>query len=245
MQVRLYVPPVADGLPLAGSTDSITCTVTSKTDPSLNFTETVTLTVKTLESFETTLLDDDGLDVGPASQARDVNVDTGERIDLILLIENTGNALLDLTIRVNPELTTWTIQVSHASDTGSREINLEILPGQSGQATITVQVPEVAERNDENKLVIKTSQDISNFVINETKLVVKDEIGLEISSPDDGSFGVTPNGDFSSTKVQIENTGNSQISIEWTNSIAPDGWEVGFAAPQLTSGLGKLQNLKS
>ena len=231
MQVRLYVPPVADGLPLAGSTDSVTCTVTSKTDPSLNFSETVTLTVKTLESFETTLLDDDQLDVGPASYAKDVNVDTGERINLTLLIENTGNALLDLTIRVNPELTTWTIQVSHASETGSREVDLEILPGQSGQVTITVQVPEVAERNDENKLVIKTSQDISNFIINETKLVVKDEIGLEISSPDDGSFGVTPNGDFSSTKVQIENTGNSQISIEWTNSIAPDGWEVGFAAP--------------
>lgn len=29
----------------------------------------------------------------------------------------------------------------------------------------------------------------------------------------------------------IENTGNSQISIVWSNSLAPDGWEVGFASP--------------
>ena len=29
----------------------------------------------------------------------------------------------------------------------------------------------------------------------------------------------------------IENTGNSQIGLEWTNSLPLDGWEVGFAAP--------------
>ena len=95
MQVRLYVPPVAEGLPAAGSTDSITCSVTSQTDLSLNITETVTLTVKALESFSTDLIDDEGRGVGPASYARDVNVDTGERLNLSLLIENTGNAPLD------------------------------------------------------------------------------------------------------------------------------------------------------
>ena len=125
------------------------------------------------------------------------------------MIENTGNALLDLTIRVNPELTTWTMKlVMHQKLVVGKLIWK--LPGQSGQVTITVQIT-VAERNDENKLVIKTSQDISNFIINETKLVVKDEIGLEISSPDDGSFGVT-DGDFSSTKVQIENTGIHKLA---------------------------------
>ena len=53
--------------PAAGSTDSITCSVTSEADPSLNISETVTLTVKSLESFATNLLDDTGIDVGPAS----------------------------------------------------------------------------------------------------------------------------------------------------------------------------------
>ena len=29
----------------------------------------------------------------------------------------------------------------------------------------------------------------------------------------------------------IENTGNSQVSVDWSNSLPPDGWEVGFADP--------------
>ena len=230
MQVRLYVPPVADGLPAAGSTDSVTCSVTSEADPSLNISETVTLTVRPLESFATNLLDDSGIDVGPASYARDVNVDTGERLNLTLMIENTGNALLDLTVRVNPELTTWTIQVSHESNTANREVDLQILPGQSDQVRFEILVSPVAERNDENRLVIKTSQDVSNFIINETTLVVKDEIGLDISG-DLTSLNASPNGDFTYTTLMIENTGNSQISIDWSNSLPPDGWEVGFASP--------------
>ena len=231
MQVRLYVPPVAEGLPAAGSTDSVTCSVTSEADPSLNISETVTLTVRPLESFATNLLDDSGIDVGPASYARDVNVDTGERLNLTLLIENTGNAPLDLTVRVNPELTSWTIQVSHGSTTDNREVDLQILPGQSDQVRFEILVSPVAERNDENRLVIKTSQDVSNFIINETTLVVKDEIGLDITSQGISSLSALPNGDFTYTTLMIENTGNSQVSVDWSNSLPPDGWEVGFADP--------------
>ena len=231
MQVRLYVPPVAEGLPPAGSTDSVTCSVTSETDPSLNISETVVLTVKALESFSTNLLDDNGIDVGPASYSRDVNVDTGERVNLTLLIENTGNAPLDLTVRVNPELTTWTIQVSHESSVNNREVSLAIQPGQSDQVMFAILVSQVAERNDENRLVIKTSQDLSNFIINETTLIVKDEIGLEISDPENGVIEAGPTGQFSYTTLVIENTGNSQVSVEWSNSLPPDGWEVGFVDP--------------
>ena len=231
MEVRLYVPPVSNGTPAAGSTDSIMCSVTSKTDQSLNYTVTVVFTVKALEAFTTDLIDDEGIGVGPASYARDVNVDTGERLNLSLLIVNTGNSPLDLTIRVNPELTTWTIQVRSESETESREVGVEISPGQSTEVEIEVLVSPVAARNDENKLVIKTSQDLSNFVINETTLVVKDDIGLQISPPENGTLDVVSNGELVYTTLIIENTGNSQISIDWTNSLPPDGWEVGFASP--------------
>ena len=243
MQVRLYVPPVADGLPAAGSTDSVTCSVTSQTDLSLNITETVTLEVKALESFSTNLMDNEGIDVGPASYARDVGVDTGERLKLSLLIENTGNSLLDLTVRINPELTTWTIQVSTDSQTNNREVTLEILPGQSGIVEFDILVSPVAERNDENKLVIKTSQDVSNFKINETKLVVEDEIGLLISPPVNGTLDVLSDGRFSHSTMAIENTGNSQISLEWTYSLPPDGWEVGYASPPTILGPRETSNL--
>ena len=96
-----------------------------------------------------------------------------------------GNAPLDLTVRINPELTTWTIQVRTDTQTNNREVTIQILPGQSGEVEFEVIVSPVAERNDENRLVIKTSQDLSNFIINETTLVVKDEIGLMISPPAD------------------------------------------------------------
>ncbi len=234
MQVRLYVPPVADGLPPAGSTDSVSCSVTSQTDETLNITETVTLTVKALEDFTTELLDDEGEHVGPASYAKDVNVDTGERLNLTLNIENTGNAPLDLTVRVNPELTSWTIQVRTESETDNREVEISIQPGQSGVVFFEILVSPVAERNDENRLVIKTSQDVSNFIINETTLVVKDEIGLMIGSTENGNLNVVPSGDFYYTTLDIENTGNSQVSVNWSNSLPPDGWEVGFASPPTT-----------
>ena len=231
MQVRLYVPPVADGLPAAGSTDSITCSVTSEADPSLNISETVTLTVKSLESFDTNLIDDSGLGIGPAAYARTVNVDTGERLNITLEVENTGNADLNLTVRVSPELTTWTIQVSCGLQTENREVDVNIMPGQSSVVRFEVLVSPVAARNDENHLVIKTSQDQSNFLINETTLVVKDEIGLNFITEDDFSLNTVVNGEFTYNSLTIENSGNSGINLVWSNSIAPDGWEIGFADP--------------
>jgi len=231
MQVRLYVPPVANGIPAAGSSDTITCSVTSELDPSLNISETVTLTVKALESFATNLIDDTGLGVGPATYARSINVDTGERLTLTLEIDNTGNTDLDLTVRINPELTTWTIQVTHESEVQSREVEVSIEPGESAEIQFEVLVSPVAVRNDENHLVIKTSQDLSNFIINETTLVVKDEIGLNFLTTTDFSLTTNVNGEFTSTSILIENSGNSGINLVWSNSLAPDGWEIGFADP--------------
>ena len=230
MQVRLYVPPVSEGLPAAGSTDSITCSVTSETDPSLNISETVVLTVKTLELFDTDLYDDMGIAVGPAANSRDINVDTAERLNLTLNIENTGNADLDLSVRISPERTDWTILVTHGDQTETREVNVIIPPGESSDVRFEILVSPVAERNDENNLVIKISQDQSNFVINETKLVVKDEISLEITSEFE-FMSTFANGNFKNNNLTIKNTGNSRISVNLTNSLAPDGWEIGFSKP--------------
>jgi uncharacterized membrane protein len=231
MQVRLYVPPVSNGIPAAGSSDTITCSVTSELDPSLNISETVTLTVKAQESFATNLIDDSGLGVGPAAYARNINVDTGERLNITLDIINTGNADLDLTILISTELTTWTKQISHESQVNGREIGVSITPGESAEVRIEVLVSPVAVRNDENRLVIKTSQDPSNFIINETTLIVKDEIGLNFLTSDDYSLTTKSNGEFTYTSFLIENSGNSAISLVWTNSLAPDGWEIGFSNP--------------
>ena len=66
--------------------------------------------------------------------------------------------------------------------------------------------------------------------------MVKDEIGLMISPPADRTLHATPNGEFTYTTMVVENTGNSIISLDWSNSLPPDGWEVGFAAPPTVLG---------
>ena len=231
MQVRLYVPIVVDGGPVAGSTDSVTCYVTSEEDPELNISETVTLTVKALEAFETNLIDHRGNIIGPSSIAKDVNVETAERFNLTLQIDNTGNANLNLTVRISPELTTWTLQVHHDDNTESREIDFSLDPGESTSVRIEVVVSPVAARNDENHLSIKTSESPSNFIINETTMVVKDQLSMSIIGENGNYFDVNVNGEFSYNNFKVENIGNSPISITWSNSIAPDGWEIGFAGP--------------
>ena len=55
MSVRVFVPLVSDGSPAAGETDTVTCYVTSMTDPLMNFTESVTITVLAQESFDVDL----------------------------------------------------------------------------------------------------------------------------------------------------------------------------------------------
>ena len=197
----------------------------------MNISETVLLTVKALESFETHLFDQRGVPIGPSSIAKDVNVENSERLNLTLEIQNTGNAPLDLNIRVSPELTTWTLQVHHDGLTESREVGVNLQPGQQSSIKIEVLVSPVAERNDENHLSIKTSQSPSNFIINQTTMVVRDELSLSITNDNGNQLDVNVNGDFSYTTLKIENTGNSPISIAWSNSIAPDGWEIGFTNP--------------
>ena len=57
MTIRVFVPLVADGVPSAGDTDTVTCYVTSFTDASMNFTESVVITVLAQESFDVHLED--------------------------------------------------------------------------------------------------------------------------------------------------------------------------------------------
>ena len=229
MQVRLYVPPVADGIPSAGSTDTISCSVTSSEDLSLNITETVTLTVMALESFETELFDDHGQKIGPAAYAREVAVDNSERLNLTLEIENKGNTALDLTVRISPEQTNWAIQVIEGSQSESREVDVQIDPGSQASVRFDILVSPVAVLDDTNRLVIKTSQDQSNFLVNETTLVVKDELAVELNSTDGNLFNVEMADDWSKKEFTITNNGNSVTSLNWSHSLGPDGWQIGFS----------------
>ena len=87
MPVRIFVPPVSQGSPAAGFTDTVECFVTSSTDPTLNYSQTVSIAVEELSDY-TTNLQKSGLDVGTNLQVNDVLIDSGEEITLDYFVIN-------------------------------------------------------------------------------------------------------------------------------------------------------------
>ena len=230
MSVRVYVPLVANGLPAAGDTDTVTCYVTSLTDASMNFTETVTITVLAQESFDVHLKDDDG-PVGPNHLASDVAVDSGEQVHMNMTVENTGNIEIDLDVSILPDNPQWAIQVSHGDDQDSRRISLKLGPGQTTDVQFIFGVPLTAEEGDSNGFTIRTERSQSNFRQNITTLVVKDELGVRLTPPDNKRIDTVIADSFSYGEFVVRNTGNTNLGLEWTHGLAPDGWSVGFVNP--------------
>jgi hypothetical protein len=66
---------------------------------------------------------------------------------------------------------------------------------------------------------------------NETTLVVKDELSIELDASNSDTFPVMVDGEWNYFEFTIENTGNALVTLSWDHSIAPDGWQVGFANP--------------
>ena len=230
MSVRVYVPLVANGLPAAGDTDTVTCYVTSLTDASMNFTETVTITVLAQESFDVHLKDDDG-PVGPNHLASDVAVDSGEQVHMNMTVENTGNIEIDLDVSILPDNPQWAIQVSHGDEQDSRRISLKLGPGQTTDVQFIFGVPLTAEEGDSNGFTIRTERSQSNFRQNITTLVVKDELGVRLTPPDNNRIDTVIADSFSYGEFVVRNTGNTNLGLEWTHGLAPDGWSVGFVNP--------------
>jgi len=230
MSIRVFVPLVAEGVPSAGDTDTVTCYVTSLTDPSMNFTESVTITVLPQESFDVHLMDDDG-PVGPNQLAPDIAVDSGEQVHLNMTIENTGNIGIDLDVSVLPDNPQWAIQISHADEQDSRRISLTLGPGQSSNVRLIFGVPLTAEEGDSNGFTIRTERTLSNFRQNITTLVVKDELGVLLTPPVGNHIDTVISDVFSYGEFVVKNTGNTNLVLNWTHGLAPDGWSVGFANP--------------
>ena len=101
MPVRIFVPEVSQGSPLSGFQDTIECFVTSSTDPTLNYSQLVTVEVDEL-SLYTTNLERNGMDVGTNLEVRDIMIDSGEEVTLDYHIINLGNVDITLDVVVNP-----------------------------------------------------------------------------------------------------------------------------------------------
>ena len=196
----------------------------------MNFTETVTITVLAQESFDVHLKDDDG-PVGPNHLASDVAVDSGEQVHMNMTVENTGNIEIDLDVSILPDNPQWAIQVSHGDDQDSRRISLKLGPGQTTDVQFIFGVPLTAEEGDSNGFTIRTERSQSNFRQNITTLVVKDELGVRLTPPDNNRIDTIIAEAFSYGEFVVRNTGNTNLGLEWTHGLAPDGWSVGFVNP--------------
>lgn len=232
MPIRIFVPPVAQGLPLAGATDSVTCWVTSLTDPSMNHTEVVSIEVLPQRSFKTDLYDDYG-PIGPSALADDIAVDGGQQIHLNLTLENTGNLDIDLDVSIQPADPMWAIQVSLEEQSDTRRVSLTLTPGQSKVVHFVLGVPLVAVEGDSNTYTIRTERTAQDFKSNTTKLVVGDELGIDLRGPQSGTVETVISSLFSFAEFAVENTGNTGLALEWSHGLAPDGWTIGYANPTL------------
>ena len=230
IKIDLFVPPVANGMPLTGSTDIVTCFVTSSTDPSLNFSESATVTVLPQQSFKADLYDDLGA-IGPSSRNREVLVDSGEQVSMNLTVENTGNTDLALEVKIQPSNPTWPIQVLLDQQADARKVLLDLAPGQSVSVLFTLGVPGVAEEGDTNNFIIRTELSAQVFVSNTTVLKVRDELSLQLSGPEGDVIQTSLASTFSYGSFNVTNTGNAPLNLGWSNGLAPDGWVVGFANP--------------
>ncbi len=230
MSIRVIVPLVANGVPSAGDTDTVTCYVTSMTDPSMNFTESVTITVLAQESFEVHLMDDDGR-VGPNHLSPDIAVDSGQKVHMNMSVENTGNIAIDLDVSVLPDNPQWAIQVSHDGLNDTRTVSFILGPGQETIVHFIFAVPMTAEENDANSFTIRTERSLSNFRQNITRLVVRDELGIQLTPPLNSHIDTSIASTFSYGEFMVKNTGNTNLVLNWTHGLAPDGWDVGFANP--------------
>ena len=230
IKIDLFVPPVVNGVPLTGSTDTVTCVVTSSTDTSLNFSESAIITVLPQQSFSADLYDSIG-PIGPASKNREVLVDSGEQVSMNLTVENTGNTDLDLSVKIQPSNPTWPIQVMYEDQADARQVLLELAPGETVSVNFVLGVPGVAEEGETNNFVIRTELSAQVFVSNTTVLKVRDELSLSLTGPEDGVIETTLSSVFSYGSFNVTNTGNAPLTLAWSNGLAPDGWVVGFANP--------------
>ncbi len=230
MYIRIFVPPVSNGVPVSGSTDTVTCWVNSQNDAEMNFTQSVDVLVLPQESFEGDLYDDLG-PIGPSAINRNCMVDTGEQVSLNLTVENTGNTAIDLDVIIQPSNPLWPIQVKYQDQLDSRQISLILAGGEITTVNFVLGVPPVAEEGETNNFVIRTELNAQQFISNTTVLKVKDDLSMELTGPESGVIETVISSDFSFGEFNVTNTGNAALTLNWSNGLAPDGWTVGFANP--------------
>ena len=160
MPVRIFVPPVSQGSPAAGYTDTVECFVTSSTDLELNYSQTVSVVVDELSEY-TTNLQTSGQDVGTNLQVNDILIDSGEEITLDYQIINLGNIDISLDVIVQPSNPSWYADLVYGGLYYNNEVPVTISAGQTETVQIIIASPESSLEGEFN--LLNNKAEVSNF----------------------------------------------------------------------------------
>ena len=230
MDVNVFIPSIVNGEPLAGSTDQVTCVVTSPTDPTLNRVEIVDVAVSELEAFRSDLYGPNGA-VGPGALALPVFANTGELVYFNHTIQNQGNVPLDFAVSLERGNPAWAAEIQYEQEISSTSLSVTLLPGQSGDVEMRLLVPETAREGNSNTYTLRVESSPQKFTLNSTSLVVGENLDVDLVSNVGTLITVPVNNDFTFTEFIVENTGNADLDLEWSTSLAPDGWSIGYSNP--------------
>ena len=230
MDVNVFVPSIANGEPLAGSSDQVTCVVTSPTDPTLNRVEVVDVTVSELKAFRSDLYGPNGA-VGPGALALPVFANTGEQVYFNHTIQNEGNVPLDFAVTLERGNPAWGAKIQYGEEISSTSLSVTLPPGQSGDVEMRLLVPETAREGNSNTYTLRVESSPQMFTLNSTSLVVGENLAVSLGSNVGTLISVPVNNDFTFTEFIVENTGNADLDLEWSTSLAPDGWSIGYSNP--------------
>ena len=221
--IRVRVPNDVLGSPSSGTIEDVSCTTQSVNDPSLFSIEEASVEVFESREFSTEIFSDSGVSLGPLGLAEDRSVLNGELVATNLVITNEGNVPLQFTVNVQNSWPTQLIEGNNEVVNG--DMSVDILAGNSLSISVNTIVPLAANMGDSNTIVIRTTLQDSEILINGTKLIIEEFASLDTESS--GQIDVAL-GKSSVTQIKLHNIGNVPLDISLTMGSLPTDWSGGF-----------------
>jgi uncharacterized membrane protein len=221
--IRVRVPNDVLGSPSSGTIEDVSCTTQSVNDPSLFSIDEASVEVFESREFSTEIFSDSGVSLGPLGLAEDRSVLNGELVATNLVITNEGNVPLQFTVNVQNSWPTQLIEGNNEVVNG--DMSVDILAGNSLSISVNTIVPLAANMGDSNTIVIRTTLQDSEILINGTKLIIEEFASLDTESS--GQIDVAL-GKSSVTQIKLHNIGNVPLDISLTMGSLPTDWSGGF-----------------
>ena len=225
--VSVRIPPVVDGSPASGVTDTVSCQVTSLDSSELEHSDQITVTVDSLVDFKVDITDQYGDLFGLSSLAPDRIVSNGERFNVTIDITNTGNVELELDVEVQQSNSDWWMNLKYGDAVDINSHTITVKSSQTATLTLDISVPIVAEMGSVNDITLIVKKDMSNIETNITSFRLGEIIDLGLQEVSDSAMTVKL-GEGGTYGVVVQNFGNTDININWSIEDYPSSWNVSF-----------------